>query len=295
MLPTLVLAARAPKLPPTRTSYLPQAGSVRSPINAVASQDEFGNSDSLFQLDCPQKFLLLPPTPPTPLSLKPLRGPVRARVRGRRRHAGAPRSQPRALASPGRRARSSPRSRKDRLCVHGCVNIRDEGLERASQGQPSDAARVSGFIGSWQLWSAPAARPFAPGRNPAPFPDVSGNPGDAAPDRRPDSARGPSVNRFRVLAAAVRGGAGGRRRARRDTDTRRNRRCPLGLLTARPRAAAVRRAAATRSCPRHTRGCLRSRRAPRSRPPAGRGTPPGPTPIFCRPSSPLLFLPGMPL
>lgn len=72
MPPTPVSAAEptqsgeSSKTAPDQHSYLPQAGSIFSPINAVASQDQFGNSDSLFQLHRARKFLFLPPLSTAP-------------------------------------------------------------------------------------------------------------------------------------------------------------------------------------------------------------------------------------
>lgn len=183
--PTLVLAAvlsqssESSKTAPDQDSYLSQAGSILSPINAVASQDKFRNSDSLFQLDCTWKFLFLPPLSTARMICAQTRWPTPRR---------SPTLPPYVLEKSQPPHEEQPKKlERVALCVRMCkYTVREAGT--ASQGQPW----VSDFIGSF---GARQRRCCCDGEESAPFSDISGNPSNTAPTGRP------SVNHFTTLAA----------------------------------------------------------------------------------------------
>jgi len=164
MLPTLALAAGlAQSSESSRTapgSYLPQAGSIFTPVNAAASEDKFGNSDSLFQLVCTEKFLFLSPLP-TAQALCAHRGP--------------PPPRPRAPPAPGKaqRPRPEPPRQSERAAPRVWARKRTECEELERPPRPA-LRRSPGF-----RVSLAAGGSGAPGGDPAPSPGGSGNPGGA--------------------------------------------------------------------------------------------------------------------
>lgn len=141
-----------------------------------------------FSLTALRSFFSFPPPSTAPRSA----ARTHAQGRRRRRRAGAPRSRPPREEQPKKLERAAPR-------VRGCVNTRDERLERPPRASPQTQP---GFQISLAAGSSGARqrRGRCAGEE-----SVSLLPrrlwkSRRRGTRRPDSARGPAVNRFRALA-----------------------------------------------------------------------------------------------